>query len=108
MSSEAASHCGRRQKLHDQVRNGRRFADALAGTDCSAARDSCSGSAMETASPSIARHAPQFYEHKNRSRPLDRLMGAIGAATIILVSIVIGALIISIMSALLSITELAL
>jgi general secretion pathway protein F len=39
---------------------------------------------------------------------LDRLMGAIGPATIILVSIVIGALIISIMSALLSITESAL
>ena len=39
---------------------------------------------------------------------LDRLMGAIGPVTIILVSLVIGALIISIMTALLSITELAL
>ena len=38
----------------------------------------------------------------------NRLMGAIGPATIILVSVVIGALIVSIMSALLSITELAL
>ena len=39
---------------------------------------------------------------------LDRLMGAIGPVTIILVSVVIGALVVSIMSALLSITELAL
>jgi general secretion pathway protein F len=38
---------------------------------------------------------------------LDRLMGAIGPATIVVVSIVIGTLIVSIMSALLSITELA-
>ena len=38
---------------------------------------------------------------------LDRLMGAIGPITIIVVSIVIGTLIVSIMSALLSMTELA-
>jgi general secretion pathway protein F len=39
---------------------------------------------------------------------LDRLMGAIGPITIVLVSLIVGALIVSIMSALLSITELAL
>ena len=54
----------------------------------------------------IARHAAQFYEHKFGTG-LDRMMGAIGPATIILVSTIIGALIVSIMSALLSITELA-
>ena len=54
----------------------------------------------------IARHAAQFYEHK-LGIGLDRLMGAVGPATIILVSIIIGALIVSIMTALLSITELA-
>src|SRR5258705_3124185 len=57
--------------------------------------------------PSIARHAAQFYEHR-LGLGLDRLMGAVGPATIIVVSFVIGALIISIMSALLSITEAAL
>jgi general secretion pathway protein F len=95
-------------RLHDQVRNGRRFADALAETDVLpplAVRMLRVGD--ETGDlPSIARHAAQFYEHK-LGLGLDRLMGAIGPATIIVVSVVIGALIISIMSALLSITELA-
>jgi general secretion pathway protein F len=55
---------------------------------------------------SIAGHAAQFYEHR-LSLGLDRLMGAVGPAAIVIVSVVIGALIISIMSALLSITDLA-
>lgn len=57
--------------------------------------------------PSIAAHAAQFYEHR-LGLGLDRLMGAIGPATIVFVSVIIGALVVSIMSALLSITELAL
>jgi general secretion pathway protein F len=96
-------------RLHDQVRNGRRFADALADTDLLpplAVRMLRVGD--ETGDlPSIAAHASQFYEHK-LGIGLDRLMGAIGPVTIILVSVVIGALVVSIMSALLSITELAL
>jgi general secretion pathway protein F len=55
---------------------------------------------------SIVRQASHFYEHK-LGLGLDRLMGAIGPATIVVVSVVIGTLIVSIMSALLSITELA-
>jgi general secretion pathway protein F len=55
---------------------------------------------------SIVRQASQFYEHK-LGLGLDRLMGAIGPATIVVVSVVVGTLIVSIMSALLSITELA-
>jgi general secretion pathway protein F len=54
----------------------------------------------------IARHAAEFYEHKF-GIGLDRAMGALGPLTIILVSTLIGALIVSIMTALLSITELA-
>jgi general secretion pathway protein F len=96
-------------RVHDQVRNGRRFADALADSDLLpplAVRMLRVGD--ETGDlPSIAAHASQFYEHK-LSLGLDRLMGAIGPVTIILVSVVIGALVVSIMSALLSITELAL
>ena len=95
-------------RVHDQVRNGRRFADALADSDLLpplAVRMLRVGD--ETGDlPSIAAHASQFYEHK-LGIGLDRLMGAIGPVTIILVSVVIGALVISIMSALLSITELA-
>jgi general secretion pathway protein F len=96
------------ERVHEQVRNGRRFAEALADTDLLpslAVRMLRVGD--ETGDlASIARHAAQFYEHKLGSG-LDRLMGAIGPVVIILVSIVIGGLIVSIMSALLSITDLA-
>ena len=95
--------------LHEEVRNGRRFADALSETDLLpplAIRMLRVGD--ETGDlPAIAAHAAQFYEHK-LGIGLDRQMGAIGPITIIVVSLVIGALIVSIMSALLSITELAL
>ncbi len=97
------------ERVYEQVRNGRRFGEALADTDLLpplAVRMLRVGD--ETGDlASIARHAAQFYEHK-LGIGLDRLMSAVGPATIIVVSIVIGALIISIMSALLSITELAL
>jgi general secretion pathway protein F len=95
-------------QVYEQVRNGRRFGDALAETELLpplAVRMLKVGD--ETGDlASIARHAAQFYEHR-LSLGLDRLMGAVGPAAIVLVSVVIGALIISIMSALLSITDLA-
>jgi general secretion pathway protein F len=95
-------------RVHEQVRNGRRFADALTDTELLpplAVRMLRVGDEAGDL-PSIAAHASQFYEHK-LGIGLDRLMGAIGPVTIILVSVVIGALVVSIMSALLSITELA-
>jgi general secretion pathway protein F len=95
-------------RLHDEVRNGRRFGDALAEADVLpplAVRMLKVGD--ETGDlATIATQASQFYEHK-LGIGLDRLMGAIGPVTIIIVSLLIGALVISIMSALLSITELA-
>jgi general secretion pathway protein F len=101
-------HAAAAERVHQQVRNGRRFADALAETDLLpplAVRMLRIGD--ETGDLAlIARHAAQFYEHKF-GIGLDRLMGAVGPVTIILVSVVIGALIVSIMGALLSITELA-
>jgi general secretion pathway protein F len=101
-------HAAAAERVHQQVRNGRRFADALAETDLLpplAVRMLRIGD--ETGDLAlIARHAAQFYEHKF-GISLDRLMGAVGPVTIILVSVVIGALIVSIMGALLSITELA-
>jgi general secretion pathway protein F len=101
-------HATAAERVHEQVRNGRRFADALAETDLLpplAVRMLRVGD--ETGDlASIARHAAQFYEHK-LGTGLDRLMGAIGPIVIVLVSIIIGGLIVSIMSALLSITDLA-
>jgi len=95
-------------QVHEQVRNGRRFSDALSQSDLLpplATRMLRVGD--ETGDlASIARHAAQFYEHR-LGIGLNRLMGLIGPATIIVVSLLIGALIVSIMSALLSITDLA-
>ncbi|MBO0763977.1 MAG: type II secretion system F family protein [Hyphomicrobiaceae bacterium] len=95
--------------VHEQVRNGRRFADALADTDLLPPLATRMLRVGDEASdlPSIAKHAAELYEHR-LAVGLDRLMGAVGPLTIILVSTVIGGLIVSIMSALLSITELAL
>jgi len=101
-------HAAAAERVHAQVRSGRRFADALAETDLLpplAVRMLRIGDEMGDLG-SIARHATQFYEHKF-GIGLDRVMGAIGPITIILVSTIIGALIVSIMTALLSITELA-
>jgi general secretion pathway protein F len=95
-------------RVHDQVRNGRRFADALSEAELLpplAVRMLRIGDEMGDIA-TIVRHAAAFYEQK-LSMGLDRLMGAVGPVTIIVVSLVIGTLIISIMSALLSITELA-
>lgn len=101
-------HVAAVDRVHEQVRNGRRFADALADTNLLpplAVRMLRVGDEVGDVA-TIVRHASQFYEHK-LGLGLDRLMGAIGPITIIVVSIVIGALIVSIMSALLSMTELA-
>jgi general secretion pathway protein F len=95
-------------RVHEQVRNGRRFADALAETNLLpplAVRMLRVGDDVGDLA-AIVRQASHFYEHK-LGLGLDRLMGAIGPATIIVVSVAIGTLIVSIMSALLSITELA-
>lgn len=95
-------------RVHEQVRNGRRFADALADTNLLpplAVRMLRVGDEVGDVA-TIVRHASRFYEHK-LGLGLDRLMGAIGPITIIVVSVVIGTLIVSIMSALLSMTDLA-
>ena len=96
------------ERVYELVRNGRRFADALAETELLpplAVRMLRVGDEMGDLAL-IARHAAEFYEHKF-GIGLDRLMGAIGPVAIIVVSVVVGALIVSIMTALLSITEVA-
>jgi general secretion pathway protein F len=96
------------ERVYEQVRNGRRFADALAETDLLqplAVRMLRVGDELGDLGL-IARHAAQFYEHKF-GIGLDRVMGTVGPVAIIVVSVVVGALVVSIMTALLSITELA-
>src|SRR3981189_1180980 len=66
-------------RVHDQVRNGRRFADALAETNLIpplAVKMLRVGDDVGDLA-SIVRQASQFYEHK-LGIGLDRLMGAIG------------------------------
>lgn len=95
-------------RVHEHVRNGLNFADALEETHLLpplAIRMLRVGDQVGDLA-SIVRQASHFYEHK-LGIGLDRLMGAIGPATIVVVSVVIGTLIVSIMSALLNITELA-
>ncbi len=95
-------------RVYEHVRNGRNFADALEETKLLpplAIRMLRVGDQVGDVAP-IVRQAALFYEHK-LGVGLDRLMGAIGPVTIVVVSVVIGTLIVSIMSALLSITELA-
>lgn len=95
-------------RVHEHVRNGRNFADALEETKLLpplAIRMLRVGDHVGDVA-SIVRQASLFYEHK-LGVGLDRLMGAIGPVTIVVVSVVIGTLIVSIMSALLNITELA-
>jgi general secretion pathway protein F len=96
------------EHVHDQVRNGKRFIEALSESNLVpplAVRMLRVGDETGDLS-AIAQHACQFYEER-LAIGLDRMIGAIGPVTIIVVSIGIGTLIVSIMSALLSITELA-
>ncbi len=109
-------------RVHDQVRNGpkkkkkkkkkkKNAADALSEspTSCRRWRPRAAAGRRRDRRPS-GDHAARCASSTNTgwSLGLDRLMGAIGPAPSILVSVVIGAPIVSIASALLSIMELAL
>jgi general secretion pathway protein F len=54
--------------------------------------------------PTLSARIADFYESKLQ-RSLDRVVGIIGPAAIILISMVVGGLIVSVMTALLSITQ---
>jgi general secretion pathway protein F len=54
--------------------------------------------------PALAGRVADFYETKLQ-RSLDRVVGIVGPAAIIVISIVVGGLIVSVMTALLSITQ---
>lgn len=93
-------------KTVDRVRHGLKFSDALADTavlPAMAVRMLRLGD--ETGQlPMLAGRVAEFYEAKLQ-RSLDRIVGIAGPAAIIVISIVVGGLIVSVMTALLSVSQ---
>jgi general secretion pathway protein F len=91
----------------DRVRHGAKLSDALADTDAlpaMAVRMLRLGD--ETGQlPMLAGRVAEFYETKLQ-RTLDRVVGIAGPAAIIVISIVVGGLIVSVMTALMSVSQL--
>lgn len=92
--------------MADRVRHGGRLADALAASAVLppvAVRMLRLGE--ETGQlPTLSGRVAEFYEEKLQ-RQLDRLVAIIGPAAIVLISVVVGGLIVSVMTALLSVTQ---
>jgi general secretion pathway protein F len=94
------------ERAVDRVRHGAKFSDSLADTGAipaMAVRMLRLGD--ETGQlPMIAGRVAEFYEAKLQ-RSLDRLVGIAGPAAIIVISLVVGGLIVSVMTALLSVSQ---
>jgi general secretion pathway protein F len=94
------------ERAVERVRHGAKFSDALADTaalPAMAVRMLRLGD--ETGQlPMIAARVAEFYETKLQ-RSLDRLVGIAGPAAIIVISFVVGGLIVSVMTALLSVSQ---
>jgi general secretion pathway protein F len=92
--------------MADRVRHGGKLSDALAASavlPAMAVRMLRLGE--ETGQlPTLAGRVAEFYEAKLQ-RQLDRIVGVIGPAAIVMISIVVGGLIVSVMTALLSVTQ---
>jgi general secretion pathway protein F len=90
----------------DRVRHGMKFSEALGDTAVlppMAVRMLRLGD--ETGQlPMIASRVAEFYESKLQ-RSLDRVVGIAGPAAIIVISLVVGGLIVSVMTALLSVSQ---
>jgi len=90
----------------DRVRHGRKLSDALADTTllpAMAIRMLRIGE--ETGQlPTLAGNVAEFYEAKLQ-RSLDRIVGVTGPLAIIVISTIVGGLIVSVMTALLSVTQ---
>src|SRR6202034_2144882 len=91
----------------DRVRHGGKLSDALTATEIlppMAIRMLRLGE--ETGQmATLGGRAPDFYEAKLQ-RSLDRVVGIVGPLAIVLISVVVGGLIVSVMTALLSVTQL--
>jgi general secretion pathway protein F len=92
--------------MADRVRHGGKLSDALAVSAVLppvAVRMLRLGE--ETGQlPTLSARVAEFYEEKLQ-RQLDRLVAIIGPAAIVMISIVVGGLIVSVMTALLSVTQ---
>lgn len=93
----------------DKVRHGGKLSEALAASNLlpiMAVRMLRLGE--ETGQlPTLASRVAEFYEAKLQ-RSLDRIVGIVGPLSIVTISLVVGGLIVSVMTALLSISEIAL
>jgi general secretion pathway protein F len=90
----------------DRVRHGAKLSDALSDTQAlpaMAVRMLRLGD--ETGQlPMLASRVAEFYEAKLQ-RTLDRVVGIAGPAAIVVISIVVGGLIVSVMTALMSVSQ---
>ncbi len=93
-------------KTGDLVRHGGRLSDALAETKAVPAMAVRTLRLGEESGqlPMLAQRIAEFYEAKLQ-RSLDRLVGVIGPVAIIGISIIVGGLIVSVMTALMSVTQ---
>ncbi|BAM87612.1 putative general secretion pathway protein F [Bradyrhizobium oligotrophicum S58] len=91
----------------DRVRHGGKLSEALAATNTLPAMATRMIRIGEETGqlPVLAGRIAEFYEAKLQ-RSLDRIVGIVGPAAIILISTVVGGLIVSVMTALLSVTQL--
>ncbi|WP_315782084.1 type II secretion system F family protein [Bradyrhizobium sp. SZCCHNPS1003] len=91
----------------DRVRHGGKLSEALAATNILPAMATRMIRIGEETGqlPVLAGRIAEFYEAKLQ-RGLDRIVGIVGPAAIILISTVVGGLIVSVMTALLSVTQL--
>lgn len=91
----------------DRVRQGGKLSEALAATNILPAMATRMIRIGEETGqlPVLAGRIAEFYEAKLQ-RSLDRIVGIVGPAAIILISTVVGGLIVSVMTALLSVTQL--
>lgn len=95
--------------VHERVRRGGRLVDALTAAalvPALAARMLRVGEESGELA-TVARRSADYYESKLAER-LDRLSGIVGPAAIVVISVVVGGLIVSIMSTLLSVNQVAL
>ena len=95
-------------QLVDKVRQGGKLSDALAQTRALPAMAVRTLRLGEDAGqlPMLAGRIADFYDSKLQ-RSLDRLVGVIGPAAIIVISLIVGGLIVSVMTALLSVNQIA-
>jgi general secretion pathway protein F len=92
----------------DKVRQGGKLSDALAQTQALPSMAVRTLRLGEDAGqlPMLAGRIADFYDAKLQ-RSLDRLVGIVGPASIIVISLIVGGLIVSVMTALLSVNQIA-